>query len=162
MKKPKMFRKRYIPSEVIDISNDEMIYRDNEVIITRWKPIKPRNDFMGGVSYTFLNEGYKVSRFYKENKKLMYIYCDIINVYHDEYEDEYVVTDLLIDVKIYPDSKIEVLDIDEMVEALTDRIITQEIACDSLKKLDRLLKLFYSNNFPPKICNEERYWWGEY
>ena len=53
----KMFRKRYIPNEVIDISNDEVLYMDDNVLVTKWLPIKPRKDIGRGLSFTFLKEG---------------------------------------------------------------------------------------------------------
>ena len=40
----KLFRKRFIPDEIIDISKDEVIYRDDDLIITKWLPIHPRGD----------------------------------------------------------------------------------------------------------------------
>ncbi|MBR3280485.1 MAG: hypothetical protein IKI57_01385 [Clostridia bacterium] len=40
----KLFRKRFIPNEIIDISKDEVIYRDENLIITKWLPIHPRDD----------------------------------------------------------------------------------------------------------------------
>ena len=44
MKKPTVLRKRYIPFETVDISGDELISRSDELLVTRWKPIKIRSD----------------------------------------------------------------------------------------------------------------------
>lgn len=158
MKNIKIFRKRFIPDELIDMSKDKIVYSDDNVIITKWVPIRKRNDFVAGVSYTFIKEGYKISRFYTENKKLLWWYCDIIDFQYDTINDRYIVCDLLVDVKVFPDGRIEVLDIDEIAEAMTDKIISQEMACDALLKLDKLLKKIYSGNFPEEICLQEEYW----
>ena len=74
----KIYRKRYIPNEVVDISSDEIIYQDEKMIVTKWIPIKPRTDISKGVSYTMLDKGWKISKFYDLDGKLLYWYCDII------------------------------------------------------------------------------------
>jgi uncharacterized protein len=158
MKKPKMFRKRYIPNEIVDMENDELVYRSETVIITRWKPIKPRNDFKSGVSYTFIDEGFKVSRFYDDDKNLLFIYCDIIDVDYNKDKDEFIFIDLLADVKIYNDGRVVVLDLDEIADTLTDGIIDINLAAVALKRLDKLLNMIYSGKFPPEICKNELYW----
>ena len=84
MKKPIIHRKRYIPDEVVDITGDELVYRDEDLLITRWKPIRERSDISGGISYTFLKEGYKISKFIGPSGEFIYWYCDIINVVYDK------------------------------------------------------------------------------
>lgn len=158
MKKPSILRTRYIPFETVDISSDEMLFRNDEILITRWKAIKPRADISGGISYTFLKEGIKISRFYDADKKFAYWYCDIIDVKYDNTIDQYTFIDLLLDVKLMPDGTMKVLDADELAVALEEGLITQEQACSSLKKMDSILQKVYKNNFPPAICLEEKYW----
>ncbi|MEN8907369.1 MAG: DUF402 domain-containing protein [Clostridiales bacterium] len=158
MIRPKMFRKRFIPMEIVDMKNDELIYRSDELIITRWKPFKLRHDFKGGVSYIFLKEGYKISRFYDEYKNLLYIYCDIIDTEYIEDKDKYIFTDLLADVKIYNDGRVVVLDLDEVADMLKEGVIDIDMAAKSLKRLDKLLNMIYKGNFPPDICKNEIYW----
>ncbi len=158
MKKPSIFRTRFIPFETVDISSDELLFRDDDILITRWKAIKPRADISGGISYTFLNEGIKISRFYDAEKKFAYWYCDIIDVQYDRDSDKYTLIDLLLDVKLMPDGTMKVLDADELAEALEEGLITQEQACRSLKKMDSILRKVYSNSFPPAVCLEEKYW----
>lgn len=154
MKKPTVFRKRYIPSEIVDISGDELAFRSEDLLVTRWKPIKNRSDISGGMSYTFLKEGYKVSKFLGPEGEFKYWYCDIINVDYDEETDKYVLTDLLLDVKIMPDGSVLVLDVDEVAEAMEKGIISKEEACTSLRILAKILDMAYSGNFPPPICLE--------
>lgn len=158
MKKPSIFRTRFIPFETVDISSDELLFRDDEILITRWKAIKPRADISGGISYTFLKEGIKISRFYDAEKKFAYWYCDIIDVQYDRDNDRYTLIDLLLDVKLMPDGTMKVLDADELAAALEEGLITQEQACRSLKKMDGILKKVYNGSFPPVVCLEEKYW----
>lgn len=153
MKKPIVLRKRYIPSETVDITGDELVLRDDSVLVTRWKPIRERQDISGGVSFTFLKEGYKISKFLGPSGEFKYWYCDIISVLYDEQEDKYTLVDLLLDVKILPDGTVEVLDADELAEALEKNIVTKEEACMSLNILDKILKMAYAGKFPPEVCS---------
>lgn len=157
MKKPVLLRKRFIPYEIKDISNDEMLFRNERLLVTRWKAIKPRVDFHGGISYTFMDEGIKLSKFYSEQGIFLYWYCDIIDVLYDPVNNSYTFEDLLVDVKILPDGIIKVLDADELAEALENGLITVEQACRALRTLDKLLKLVYENKFPPEECMEFEY-----
>ncbi len=154
MKKPIILRKRYIPSEIIDISGDELLLRDDNLLVTRWKPIKERQDISGGMSFTFLKEGYKVSKFFGASGEFKYWYCDIINVLYEELQDRYTLVDLLVDVKIMPDGQVEVLDLDELAEALEKNIITKEEAGKSLYTLNKILKMVYEGKFPPDLCQK--------
>lgn len=158
MKKPLIYRKRYIPYETVDISGDELIYRSEQLLITRWNAIKPRADFARGVSFTFLNEGYKISRYYDHNGNFIYWYCDIIEVQYLEKEDAYTLVDLLLDVKVMADGTQQVLDAAELAEALEQELISMQQACQGLKTLDTLLAMIYSSEFPPAVCCNEEYW----
>lgn len=157
MKKPVLLRKRFIPYEIADISSDELLFRNERLLVTRWKAIKPRTDFHGGISYTFLEEGIKLAKFYSEQGIFLYWYCDIIDVLYDAVTDTYTFEDLLVDVKILPGGTIKVLDADELAEALEKELITVEQACRALRILDKVLKSVYDNKFPPEECREFEY-----
>jgi uncharacterized protein len=152
IKKPVLLRKRYIPYETVDISNDELLYRSDELLVTRWKAIKPRNDFYCGISYAFLNRGFKLGRFYDIEGNFLYWYGDIIDVLYDMEKDAYTFDDLLIDIKIMPDGILKVLDTDELAEALETGLISSGQACRALRTLDMLLDMVYSGDFPPEEC----------
>ena len=152
--RPRILRKRYIPNEVIDISSDEVLYLDEKLMITKWNVIHPREDISGGISFTFLEQGYKISKFNDKNGKFAYWYCDIIDIEVDKFSNTYTIIDLLVDVKIMPDGKVMVLDLEEIAEALEKSIISHAQACDALRKLSKLLELIYSEHFPPQICHE--------
>ncbi len=152
MKKPIVLRRRYIPNEIVDISDDELLFRSDDLLITRWTAIKPRPDFYGGISFAFLDRGYKLGRFYDINGQFLYWYCDIIEVVYDASSDTYTMNDLLLDIKVFPDGRVILLDAEELAEAIEDRLITNDQVCMSLRTLDGLLKMIYSGNFPPSEC----------
>lgn len=157
MKKPSILRKRFIPYEVVDISGDELLFRSEELLVTRWITIKPRPDFYGGISYAFLKEGFKLGRFYDSSGRFLYWYCDVVDVLYDSEKDEYTFEDLLVDIKVMPGGEIKLLDADELATALEEGLIKVEQACRALKTMDRLLRLIYEGNFPPKECMEYEY-----
>ena len=76
--------------------------------------------------------------------KLVYYYCDIIDAVFSKDNKSCVVSDLLADVKVYPDGKVEVVDLEEIADALDKKIITVSYAKKSLRRLDSLLKIIYS------------------
>lgn len=156
MKKPIILRKRYIPYETIDISGDEVLFRDESFLITKWKPIKPRNDICGGISFTFLQEGYKISKFFDKDASFLFWYCDIIQVEYDD-ADKFLLIDLLVDLKVFPNGDNRILDLDELSLALEKNLITKEQGCLALNRLDKLLNMVYSDTFPPQICLEKAY-----
>lgn len=150
----KMYRKRFIPDEIIDISGDEVLERNNNIIVTRWKPIKPRDDIGGGISYTFLKKGYKISKIFDNDGNFIYWYCDIIEYTYDEEKDEYIFIDLLADVKVYPDGRFEVLDFDELSEVYNKKIISGEQLLNAIKSVNVLIEMVQNNLFPPEICDK--------
>lgn len=147
MDKPLIYRQRIIPEEIILLDKDEILYSDDEKIVTRWNTIKPKKILHHGCSCYFLKEGFKVSKFYREDGTLIYWYCDIISYRYDPKENSYVFTDLLADVLVYPDGKVEVVDVGEIADALTDGTLTVDEMIPALRSLDKLLGIIYSGNF---------------
>ena len=113
---PELYRKRLIPSECIHLKNDTIVSISDGHIITRWKTLHPKEEFSYGISYYVVKHGWKISKFYKENGTLAYIYCDIIDTSYDKNTDTYIFTDLLADVIIENDGFVRVVDLDELAE----------------------------------------------
>ena len=147
MDKPILYRKRIIPEEIVLLDKDEILYSDEGHIVTRWNTIKPKKILHHGCSCYFLDEGFKVSKFYREDGTLMYWYCDIISFTYDPVKNSYVFIDLLADVLIYPDKRVEVVDVGEIADALTDGTLTVDEMIPALRSLDKLLTIIYSGEF---------------
>lgn len=153
MEKPELYRKRIIPAECVHLKDDEIIYWDERVIVTRWRALHPKKDLHHGYSCYYLKEGYKVSKFLKEDDTLMYWYCDITDFEKIDDSNNWVFRDLLADVLVYPDGFVKVVDLDEFEEALENGSITVEDIKKALKSLDKLLKIIYSGDFD-KLTDE--------
>ena len=145
--KPSMYRKRYIPDEIKSLEKDEILYMSDDVIVTKWDTFRPKKNFSNGISCTFVNKGFKISKFMNSMGKLVYYYCDIIHSDYYKEENKWIFTDLLADVKIYPDGRTEIVDLDEVSEALKSGIISTETVCELMENLNSLLGIIYSGEW---------------
>lgn len=146
MKTLQLYRKRFVPSENI-LLNDIILEHTEDIVITKWNTIRPKTVLHHGCSCYYLKEGWKVSKFYSEDHSLLYWYCDIVEFDYCAEDNSLVVSDLLADVIIYPDGKVEVVDLDELAEAHRDKIITDEQLHKSLMQLNSLLSIISQNRF---------------
>lgn len=142
-----LYRKRFVPDEVIHLKDDVILHQDASVIITKWHSLKPRKDISHGISAYFMEDGFKVSKVFDKHNKLVYWYCDIIETQYNEAEHSYTFVDLLADVLVYPDGQIHVVDLDEIADTLESKQISKEIACKALRLCNKLLEIIYSNKF---------------
>ena len=140
---PELYRKRLIPSECIHLKNDTIVSISDGHIITRWKTLHPKEEFSYGISYYVVKHGWKISKFYKENGTLAYIYCDIIDTSYDKNTDTYIFTDLLADVIIE--------------NACRMSIISNDMLVTSLHRLNALLSIIYNGDFKDYLDELERY-----
>ncbi|NLE25609.1 MAG: DUF402 domain-containing protein [Clostridiaceae bacterium] len=144
----RIYRIRYIPSETIDLSSDKLLYRDEKYLITQWNPIKPRSDILSGISCVFFEQGWKISAFLGQDNEIIYWYCDIIDIRFNGETDTYYLYDLLTDIKILPDGRVEIIDLDELAIAFEEHLITNEQLIKSLKQSNSLLDLIYTRDVP--------------
>ena len=147
MADPILYRKRLIPEECVLLKDDTVLYRDNQIIVTGWKSLKPRKDLHHGYSCYYLEEGFKVSRFCKEDGSMLYWYCDIVDYDYTADTDTYIVTDLLADVVIYPGGFVKVVDLDELVTAQESGLLNNDMLKKALLRLNHLLEIIYAGDF---------------
>ena len=147
MQKPILYRKRIIPDECVCLKDDEVLCCDKEMIVTRWNTLHPKKTLHHGYSCYFLERGYKISKFYDHDGRLISWYCDIVSVSCEPQRNTYVFTDLLADVVVYPDGRVRVVDLDELADALRDGLISSEELQLALRRLDKLLSVIYAGHF---------------
>lgn len=143
----KMYRKRLIPDECIELKGDEIICRNDDIIVTKWTTIHPKPDFSHGASCYFLKEGIKMSKFYRADGSLVCWYCDIVQYDFSEDKSTLVATDLLADVIISPEGTVKVVDLDELAEALDRGLLDTETMRKALLQLNALLTKIYEGSF---------------
>ncbi|MDR2183900.1 MAG: DUF402 domain-containing protein [Clostridiales bacterium] len=143
----KIYRRRYLPEELLWLKDDEIVLANREIIVTRWRALKPRPDFSHGISCYFLHRNYKISKFFGHDDTLLYYYCDIVKPETCAGGEEYIFNDLLVDVKVFPDGSHIILDLDELADVYQAGLISgADVAC-ALKTLDGLLKAIYAGEF---------------
>lgn len=147
METPILYRKRLIPDECIELKDDTLLYRSEDMIVTKWTTIRPKKTLDHGYSCYFLKHGVKVSKFYDLEDHLVCWYCDIVCHTYDPDTDTYVFTDLLADVIVYPDGSLKVVDLDELADGLEQGLMTPKLLQCALRQLDWLLNKIYSGEF---------------
>ncbi len=143
----KLFRRRSVPNELIELKDDRVLFCDGKFLITAWNTIRPRKDIASGVSAYLPDKGYKISKVYNAQGEVVYWYCDIIKVVYDAETKTFIYEDLLLDVVVYPDGSVKVLDAAEAAEAFEQGIITGPQLAYALKHLDELLNIIYNGKF---------------
>ena len=147
MSRPRLFRRRFIPDENIELKDDMILALEPNLIITSWNVLKPRRDISRGVSAYFIDKGIKVSKVFDNAGQIVYWYCDIIETHYDEKENIYTFNDLLIDVIVYPDGQVEVLDMDEFADAMEQGILSVGTIAHAMRATDDLLHTIYAGEF---------------
>ena len=147
MSRPRLFRRRFIPDENIELKDDMILALEPNLIITSWNVLKPRRDISRGVSAYFIDKGIKVSKVFDNAGQMVYWYCDIIETHYDEKENTYTFNDLLIDVVVYPDGQVEVLDMDEFADAMEQGILSVGTIAHAMRATDDLLHTIYAGEF---------------
>lgn len=139
----KLYRQRLIPMECILLKDDIIVEQNDEFVVTKWNTLHPKSEFSHGNSCYFLKEGIKISRIYRADNSLVYLYCDIVEYAFKDDGHTMIVTDLLADVILYPDGRMKVVDLDELAEALEKNLITKEQMTTCLRSLNHLLTMIY-------------------
>jgi predicted RNA-binding protein associated with RNAse of E/G family len=147
MTAPMLYRRRFIPNELIPLKDDIILVLEQDLIITKWVTLHPRKDIARGISAFYLDKGYKISKIYDSKDQVVYWYCDIIQAKKDREKNTIIIEDLLVDVVLYEDGKIHIMDLNELSDALDQNLITQAETTYALRTLNSLLKTIYEGNF---------------
>lgn len=145
---PKLYRKRFMPNEIVYLKDDIITYQDDTVMVTKWNVLHPKAKFSHGVSCYYFEKGWKISKFLNKKNELVYYYCDIIDTAYHADDNSYIFTDLLADVIIYPDGAVHVVDLAELADALEEGIITEAEVKLALRRLEGLLEVIYGGGLP--------------
>ena len=103
MTKPLLYRRRFIPDELIHLKDDTILVMEPNLIITKWNTLHPRKDIARGISAFYLDKGFKISKVFNLQGEVVYWYCDIIKFKKDDEKNTVIIEDLLIDLILYED-----------------------------------------------------------
>jgi uncharacterized protein len=144
---PTLYRRRFIPNELIPLKDDVILVLEKDLIITKWVTLHPRKDIARGISAFYLDKGIKVSKIFDKQDQLVYWYCDIIQSKAGDENNTVIIEDLLIDVILDNDGSMRIMDLDELADALDQQLITQQEATYALRTLHYLLNIISNNQF---------------
>ena len=147
---PVLYRRRLIPNECILLKDDVILSCTDNMILTKWNALRPKKELHHGFSAYFLKEHIKVSKFCKEDNTFMYWYCDVVDYETDESAGTVTSIDLCVDVVVYPDGHLKVLDLDELVQAKREGLLTQSQMEQALLATGDLLDDIYHDRFHQK------------
>lgn len=147
---PVLYRRRLIPNECILLKDDVILSCTDNMILTKWNALRPKKELHHGFSAYFLKEHIKVSKFCKEDNTFMYWYCDVVDYETDESAGTVTSIDLCVDVVVYPDGRLKVLDLDELVQARREGLLTQGQLEHALLATGDLLDDIYHERFYQK------------
>jgi hypothetical protein len=90
-----------------------------------------------------------------DNDNVLYWYCDIIQTDVDKETNTYTFNDLLVDVLVYPNGFVKVVDVDEVALAIKENILDKATIEQLMLRLDNLLNIIYNGEFDKyKACIE--------
>ena len=55
-----LYRRRYMPDETVELKDDLILYRDDNILVTKWNILKPRKDIDHGISVYYMKDGFKM------------------------------------------------------------------------------------------------------
>ena len=147
MDRPILYRRRFIPDEMVELKDDLILSISDDLIVTSWDVLKPRMDISRGISAYYPKKGIKIIKMYDNAGKMVYWYCDIIDTEYQADTNTYIFNDLLLDVLVYPDGQVEVLDMDEFADAMEQGILSMGLIAKAMRITDELLQIIYSGKF---------------
>ncbi len=146
----KIFKQKFIPEKIYDISDDEVIFFNNEFMITSWEATNSEMGVKKALSLTSFSNGYQISKKFNKENEFMYWYCDIVKAWHDREKNEIWIQDLIADVILFPDKALQVIDLPELVEARKNGLITEVLFQECHKSILSLVSSVIHGNFPPQ------------
>lgn len=151
----KRFKRKFFPPITFDISNDELHYHNDDIMVTSWIPENSDMGVAKAVSVFFLKEGFQISKKFDKKGNFLYWYCDIIAIEQNTQENSITFVDLIADVVVLPNGQVELIDLDEFADAIEKNIIEREYIAQAVRSMHNLLEYIYKQDFPPK--NAKKY-----
>jgi predicted RNA-binding protein associated with RNAse of E/G family len=103
--------------------------------------------------FVYRNRWYDIGKFFDRARKCVGYYCDIIKPIEQLQRGPsktVMITDLFLDLWIWPNGRYTVLDRDEFKDGLRRGHISKALACEARGQLDLLVKRLKSKRFPPE------------
>jgi predicted RNA-binding protein associated with RNAse of E/G family len=106
-----------------------------------------------GILFEFVNDWYEIMKIWDHDGGLVGYYCNI-NAPPVMFDGGYEITDLFLDLWVYPDLEYIVLDEEELVDAVEKDWINPGLEDKAQEVLAGLIDMVKRAEFPPKIVDE--------
>lgn len=141
-----IYKHKLVPQETQDITQDHWIYRDEHWMLSTWSPAHSDMKVVKAVSIFDLEHGWQLSQKFDAQGQLKYWYCDIIASYSQD--GDLHIVDLILDVVLFPDGVIQVVDMPEFQNYVPQTPQEVEWLETAPTKLQTLIHQILLNDFP--------------
>jgi predicted RNA-binding protein associated with RNAse of E/G family len=151
---------RYIrlPSQVLELY-DDLVYRSERVIVGKSQITSAHSVMFDGelvlasgfeiVYFDFVGKWFSVGKIRNVQGKHTGYYCDIVTPPKISEDGGVELTDLFLDLWVSPDLRYELLDEEELENALHEGWITKHLYEKAWEELEQLLEIVKQGEFPP-------------
>ncbi|MCO4784022.1 MAG: DUF402 domain-containing protein [Candidatus Cloacimonetes bacterium] len=106
------------------------------------------------ISIISVKHGVQISKKFDKDNQFCYWYCDMIKTKWTPKSGCFEITDLLVDVVIFPDNELRVIDLDEFIQAKEDHLIHLDDFQWAHNAVLNLMDRALLGDFPPKAFFE--------
>lgn len=160
----KVLIKYHKPPDYTGEWENEFVYDSGDIIVSAFTLKNPKfpvvidgvkilDNGYRGVYYEIVDDWYDVVRIFDRDEKFIGYYCDI-KTPSKRFEGGFELTDLFLDLWVFPDMKWRILDKEEFDEAVIKGWIDRETASIAMKKIIYLIGQVTEGDFPPKKIRE--------
>jgi predicted RNA-binding protein associated with RNAse of E/G family len=156
-------RVKRLPEEV-DEWEHELLLDNQEMIVSEFifsglpRPsvldgrIVTENGYRG-ILFEFVNDWFEIIKIWNHDGGFVGYYCNI-NAPPVRFDGGYEITDLFLDLWVFPDMEYIVLDEDELLEAVERNWINVSLKEKAQEVLSKLMEMVETGEFPPRIVDE--------
>ncbi|PIQ25588.1 hypothetical protein COW36_21330 [bacterium (Candidatus Blackallbacteria) CG17_big_fil_post_rev_8_21_14_2_50_48_46] len=140
------------PVREVNLSGDTWLHQDEHLCVSYWHLPRTESDQVAHtLTLTIFDEAIQIHSKHNAAGERLYWYCDLLEVKRDE--GGWHLTDLLLDVVVFPDGSTRMLDLGELAEALEEGGIHPQQAAQALRLAETIQDWANQNAFPPPVVS---------
>lgn len=145
-----LLKHKLVPQGTVDITNDKILFFDGNFLVTQWKPENSNMNISSAISLVSIKDGYQISKKFDSNNKFVYWYCDIVKTKWTKETSCLEITDLIIDLVVFPNYQVNCIDLDELTDAKEKGLISSMDFNWAKESSLKLLQKVIEGEFPSK------------
>lgn len=145
-----LLKHKLLPQCTEDITEDEILFFNNDYLVTQWKAKSSNMNIASALSVVSVEHGIQISKKYDKDKKFCYWYCDIVKTKWTPESSCFEITDLLVDVVVFPDNELRMIDLDEFTQSKNNGLLNTSDFQWAQQSVLKLINQALLGDFPPK------------